>query len=208
VTACNQKSNREPVMNLDDVQVEEALASLQKQGLVVKITGGRVERWRHVVYEAWRVDKVELAVLAELLLRSPQTEGELRGRASRMEPIADLDALRAVAKILADRRLAVYLTPEGRRGTVLTHGFHTPEELERLRDQFGAEADASAEDSRARAAPATPVASPAAALALEGRLNDTNAELANLRAALSDLQGRVAGLDQQVREIKQRLGMS
>ena len=50
-------------------------------------------RWRHNLYEAWHVGKVELAVLAELLLRGPQTEGELRGRASRMEPIDDLDAL-------------------------------------------------------------------------------------------------------------------
>src|SRR5713101_3282628 len=103
VTGCNQKSNRDPVMNLSDVQVEDALAGAQKKGLVVKITGGRVERWRHVLYEAWRVEKVELAALAELLLRGPQTEGELRARASRMEPIADLDALRAVLKLLAER---------------------------------------------------------------------------------------------------------
>ena len=64
---------------------------------MIQIIGGRVERWRHLLYEAWHVDKVELAVLAELLLRGPQTEGELRGRASRMEPIDDLDALRAAA---------------------------------------------------------------------------------------------------------------
>src|SRR5438067_413973 len=96
VTGCNQKSNREPVLNVSDFEVEEALTSAQKKGLVVKITGGRVERWRHILYEAWRVEKVELAVLAELLLRGPQTEGELRSHASRMEPIADLDALRTV----------------------------------------------------------------------------------------------------------------
>ena len=89
VTGCNQKSNRDPVMNLSDLEVEEALTRAQKKGLVVKITGGRVERWRHIVYEAWRVEKVELAVLAELLLRGPQSEGELRARASRMEPIDD-----------------------------------------------------------------------------------------------------------------------
>src|SRR5262249_14942459 len=93
VTGCNQKSNREPVLNLSDAEVEEALANCQKKGLVVKITGGRVERWRHTLYESWHVDKVELAILAELLLRGPQTEGELRARASRMESIADLDAL-------------------------------------------------------------------------------------------------------------------
>src|SRR5205085_7917007 len=58
VTGSNQKSNRDPLLNLSDVDVEEALLSAQKKGLVIKITGGRVERWRHALYEAWRVDKV------------------------------------------------------------------------------------------------------------------------------------------------------
>ena len=93
----------------------------------------RVERWRHHLYEAWSVNKVELAVLAELLLRGAQTEGELRVRASRMEPVEDLDALRLVLKPLQERNLIVFLGPEGRRGTLLTHGFHAPKELERLR---------------------------------------------------------------------------
>src|SRR5579871_6270113 len=121
VTGCNQKSNREPIMNLSDLDVEDTLAELQKKGLAIKITGGRVIRWRHALYEAWHADKVELAVLAELLLRGPQTEGELRGRASRMEPISDLDALRNVLKPLAERKLIVYLLPPERRGTMLTH---------------------------------------------------------------------------------------
>src|SRR5437868_11901516 len=106
VTGCNQKSNRDPVLNVSDIEVEEALSRAQKKGLVMKITGGRVERWRHLLYEAWRVEKVELAVLAELLLRGPQTEGELRARASRMEPIADLDALRTVIQQLVQRHMA------------------------------------------------------------------------------------------------------
>src|SRR6266404_2380734 len=91
VTGCNQKSNRDPIVNLTDLDVEEALLAAQKRGLVTRITGGRVERWRHGLYEAWNVGKVELAILAELLLRGPQTEGELRARASRMETIADLE---------------------------------------------------------------------------------------------------------------------
>ena len=86
------------------------------------ITGGRVIRWRHNLYEAWKVDKVALAILGELLLRGPQTEGELRTRASRMEPIDDLDKLRDELRPLAERKLVVYLTPERSRGTMLTHG--------------------------------------------------------------------------------------
>src|SRR5262245_31659976 len=135
VTGSNQKSNRDPTMTLSDLDVEEALVAAQQKGLAIKITGGRVIRWRHYLYEAWKVDKVELAVLAELLLRGPQTEGELRARASRMEPIDDLDALRPVLRRLAERRLIVYLSPEGRRGTMLTHGFHSSKELERLRER-------------------------------------------------------------------------
>src|SRR5437868_898428 len=130
VTGCNQKSNRDPVLDLADLEVEDVLASLQKKGLAIKITGGRVIRWRHALYEAWRVDKVELAVLAELLLRGPQTEGELRSRASRMEPLDDLDALRQALKPLVERKLVLYLTAEDRRGAALTHGFHDPVELD------------------------------------------------------------------------------
>jgi uncharacterized protein YceH (UPF0502 family) len=129
VTGSNQKSNRDPVLELSEEDVEEALVAAQKQGLTTRITGSRVEKWRHNLYDVWKVNKVELAVLAELLLRGPQTEGELRGRASRMEPIADLEALREVLKPLAERQLIVFLGPEGRRGTMLTHGFHSPQEL-------------------------------------------------------------------------------
>src|SRR3954447_21569309 len=67
VTGCNQKSNRDPLMNVDEPDLDETLSGLQAKGLVVKITGGRVVRWRHQLYDRWSVNKVELAVLAELL---------------------------------------------------------------------------------------------------------------------------------------------
>src|SRR5262249_53270855 len=98
VTGCNQKANRDPILGLEEDDVEEALTRCKDRGLAAKVIGGRVERWRHLLYEAWNVSKVEMAVLGELLLRGPQTEGELRGRASRMDPIDDLDALRKVLK--------------------------------------------------------------------------------------------------------------
>ena len=129
VVGCNQKSNRDPVCDLDDDAVEEALDALQKKGVVVKMTGSRADRWRHQLYELWRVTKVEMAVMAELLLRGPQSEGDLRGRASRMEEIADLDELRGLLKTLADRKLVVYVSGAGGRGAVVTHGFHTADEL-------------------------------------------------------------------------------
>ena len=79
VSACNQKSNRDPVTNYDQDDIEETLQSLRKKGAAILIEGsGRVVRWKHTLYDWLKVSKVELAVLGELLLRGPQTEGELR----------------------------------------------------------------------------------------------------------------------------------
>ena len=84
---CNQKNNRAPLMQLEEEQVEEALESLRKAGAVLQIQGGgRVDKYRHLAYEWLGVEKVELAVMAELLLRGTQTVGELRGRAAAWSP--------------------------------------------------------------------------------------------------------------------------
>jgi uncharacterized protein YceH (UPF0502 family) len=192
VTGANQKSNRDPILNLSEDEVGEALQGAQKKGLAIKITGGRVERWRHHLYEAMKLNKVELAVLGELLLRGPQTEGELRSRASRMEPIDDLDSLREVLRPMAERRLVIYVTPEGRRGTIVTHGLHIPEELERLRADYQAGwAGAETAESSETRPPAD-----------RGDVADeARHEIATLRAALTDLQSQVAALAEQMRKL-------
>jgi uncharacterized protein YceH (UPF0502 family) len=189
-------------MSLSDVEVEETLVKVQKKGLAIKVTGGRVVRWRHALYEAWQVDKVELAVLAELLLRGPQTEGELRGRASRMEPIEDVEALRAVLRPLAQRRLVVYLTPEGRRGTVLTHGFHSPQELEHLR---AGQAATLAEE------PALPFAaegprSPSPRSDFESGLSQAQADIAALQATVAAMQKDLTAVMAQVASLREVVG--
>ena len=183
-TGCNQKSNRDPVYDLDTEAVEETLGGLQRRGLVMKMTGGRADRWRHLLYELWKVTKVEMAVLAELLLRGPQTEGDLRGRASRMDEIKDLDELRALLKGLAERNLVVYLSEPNRRGTVVTHGFHTPDELEREKGRHAGGA-ADHEPTPARAGGGS---------ALEARLNEAFDEIASLREAVSRLEQAVGEL--------------
>src|SRR5207248_6138709 len=68
VTGCNQKSNRDPVMSLTDLDVEDTLVRLQKKGLVVKVisSSSRVDRWKHQLYDAWHLDRVDLAILTEL----------------------------------------------------------------------------------------------------------------------------------------------
>ena len=135
---CNQKSNRDPVVELDDDEVEETLDALQIKGIVGKMTGSRVDRWRHLLYELWRVSKVEMAVMAELLLRGPQSAGELKPRASRMDPIGSADELRALLDALATRNLVVWLAPPDRRGALVTHGFHSDEELTEAKTRAGA----------------------------------------------------------------------
>jgi uncharacterized protein YceH (UPF0502 family) len=208
VAGCNQKSNREPVLGLTDADVEDTLARLQKKGLVVRVMSAtsRVDRWKHQLYDAWHLDRVDLAVLAELLLRGPQTEGELRTRASRMEPFEDLDALRAVLKPLAERGLVVYLTPLGRRGTALTHGFHPPDELDRLRKRYG-DGGPDEEAPAARREPAVPAE-------WEQRLDQAHAEIAKLTEQLEELRATVVELTRtvetlggQLREVRQGLGM-
>src|SRR5215831_1032456 len=93
VTGCNQKNNREPLMTLDDIEVERALDGLRTLGAVSEIDWmGRVSKYKHHAYEWMGVSRAELAVMAELLLRGAQAMGELRGRAARMEPIEDLAA--------------------------------------------------------------------------------------------------------------------
>lgn len=192
VTGCNQKSNRDPVLHLTDADVEEAVAGLKKQGLVQQITGsGRADKYRHVLYEALQVDKVQMAILAELLLRGPQTEGELRARASRMEPIPGLEELRAPLHQLAERGLVAYLTPEGRRGTTVTHGFHPPDELERLKARTDREIEtvrptATRGPSRHEDEVLQRIG------ALETSLGEIRAELARLQEALAQTAGETA----------------
>src|SRR5215218_1675315 len=111
VVGSNQKSNRDPITDVEEPEVDSALERLKAKGLVFRIVGGRTERWRHNVYDAWKVSKAEAAFLAELLLRGPQTAAEARARASRMEPIESEEAT-GLIKGLVDRGYVVWLTPE------------------------------------------------------------------------------------------------
>ena len=138
VTGCNQKSNRDPLMNVDEDQVGRALETLRAAGVVAEIYGsGRVPRYRHYGYEWFGgIEKEDLSILAELLLRGEQSEGDLRGRASRMDPSPDLQILRTRLDGLAARGLIVWLSPPG-RGRILTHGLLPEEKLEKVRAKLG-----------------------------------------------------------------------
>jgi uncharacterized protein len=102
--ACNQKSNRDPAMNLDESQVRQALRSLNDQMLARSASGdSRVAKYEHRLADVFNFTRPETAVLCELLLRGPQTPGELRSRAERMHPFEDLSVVHSTLKHLMER---------------------------------------------------------------------------------------------------------
>lgn len=105
VNACNQKNNREPVMNLDEHSVREALDGLQSQRLAGPARGAdsRVTKYEHRIQEVFNFTRGETAVLCVLLLRGPQTPGELRGRTERMYRFEHLDDVQSTLQRLIER---------------------------------------------------------------------------------------------------------
>jgi hypothetical protein len=105
VNACNQKSNRHPVMNLDEEAVRQALASLNEKGLAgaTSSADSRVTKYEHRLQEAFNFSRPETAILCVLLLRGPQTPGELRGRTERLHRFDDLDAVHSALEHLMKR---------------------------------------------------------------------------------------------------------
>jgi uncharacterized protein len=106
--ACNQSTNRDPVTAYDEATVREAAQRLCLYGLARLASGhgSRAVKYRHLAEEALGLDREELAVLAVLLLRGPQTPGELKARTERMAPLASLDDVERVIDVLAERGYA------------------------------------------------------------------------------------------------------
>lgn len=104
VNACNQKSNRDPVMTLEEDAARKALRSLTDQALVRPASGdSRVAKFEHRLNELYNFHRHEIAVLCVLMLRGPQTPGEMRTRAERMYAFEDLDAVHAALNLLMRR---------------------------------------------------------------------------------------------------------
>ena len=193
-SGCNQKSNRSPQMNVNAEDVEVSLDELREMGAAVEIQGGgRVAKYKHLLYDWLGVDKVEMAVMTELLLRGEQTVGELRGRAGRMEPIADLGALRPILDSLIQKNLVVSLTPVG-RGQIVTHNLYKPEELAHIKERVvssGGGTESATDAPRSPRAVAPPVSS--------GVSRDSFDEL---RAEVEELRAEVTRLNNELSDIK------
>jgi uncharacterized protein len=123
VNACNQKSSRDPVVNYSEDVVQQSLALLRHKGLAVRISGAghRVEKYGHSLGERLNLGRRESAVLCVLMLRGPQTAGELRGRTERMYEFTEIADVEHCLESLAQRtpEPLVAAMPRGRWGHLL-----------------------------------------------------------------------------------------
>lgn len=136
-SGANQKSNRFPVLSLEEDEVMAAIDDLRQKGLVffVHTSTGRTQRFQQEAREVFELSRAELAVFAELLLRGPQTQGELRGRSSRMHKIESLEELAAILNGLKEKNIAQQIAPAS--------GSRAPRFVQTLTQEDWPEADSS-----------------------------------------------------------------
>lgn len=133
VLACNQKTSREPVMELTPGQVGQALRSLEARGLVRLVMGSRADRWEQRADKPLGLVAPQLVLLGLLLLRGPQTLGELLSRSSRMHDFEDVGQVQHNLERLATRKMAVQLQRQpGQREERFMHLLVDPEELQAI----------------------------------------------------------------------------
>ena len=208
VTGCNQKNNRDPLTAYDSIDIEKALDQLRTLGAVSELDWlGRVPKYKHHAYEWLGVSKPEIAVMTELLLRGAQALGDLRGRAARMEPIADLAALKPIVDALLQRGLMLELSAAG-RGQIVSHALYLPEELSELRVTYaGHSGRVAAHAEPADAAPA-PRAWPALPTRSALEPGPSAEPLARLAAEVAELRAELARLRDRIDELEARLGIA
>jgi uncharacterized protein YceH (UPF0502 family) len=187
VNACNQKSNRDPVMNLDENAVREALRTLHDNSLArsVSAADSRVTKYEHRLQEAFNFDRREAAVFCELLLRGPQTPGELRTRAERMHPFDDLSEAQSALQRLMNREAPLVKVLARQPGTKESRYIHL---------LSGELLPGNAEAAGAAAGREVPGA-------LEGQRTDgfsrLSSEMAELRKDMADLKQQFAAFRKQ-----------
>ena len=187
VNACNQKSNRDPVMNLDENAVRNALRTLHDNSLArsVSAADSRVTKYEHRLQEAFNFDRREAAVFCELLLRGPQTPGELRTRAERMHPFDDLSEAQSALQRLMNREAPLVKVLARQPGTKESRYIHL----------------LSGELLPGNAGPASATAGHEVPGALEGEKTDgflrLSSEMAELRKDMADLKQQFAAFRKQ-----------
>jgi uncharacterized protein YceH (UPF0502 family) len=183
VNACNQKNNRDPVMTLDETAVRDALASLQEKRLAGPAGGAdsRVTKFEHRLQEVFNFDRREIAVVCVLLLRGPQTPGELRSRTERMYHFEALEDVVSTLDRLSQRDPPLARVLPRQPGTKESRYTHL----------FSGEPPMSAEDGNVAPAPA-PSTATAGASSTADRLATLEEEVSRLRQELSEVQQQLA----------------
>jgi len=202
VVGCNQKSNRNPVITIDEDRVVKALEALRDKHLVLfaDTVGSRVMKYRHNCREALDIGTNELVVLTELLLRGPQTAGEIRTRASRMHPLGSLEELGNLLKFMMQREepLVRSVPPlpgsrAGRYAQLLSPHLH------RLDEPSGRVEPAAAPATIASAAAPATIASAAAPAAgspgLASRVETLEGDVLTLRRAVEQMADALGETD-------------
>ncbi|MDY7559869.1 DUF480 domain-containing protein [Pseudomonas sp. 10B1] len=133
VTACNQKTSREPVMNLTPGQVGQSLRALEGQGLTRLVMGSRADRWEHRVDRALELVPAQVTLSGLLFLRGPQTVNELMTRSNRMHEFEDVEQVVHQLERLIARGLAVLLPRQsGQREDRYVHTLGDPDDIDTI----------------------------------------------------------------------------
>lgn len=179
ILACNQKTNRDPITDLTEGQVWDALERLRHETLVWRTEGARTERWQQSVSRRWGLDAAGKALMTLLLLRGPQTLGELRTRSERMHAFPSLEAVEAkLQSLAADEEPLVVELPRrpGQKEIRWMHRVGDPSAMDL----------APAEPARTVHEAPTPSAPP-----LSQRVTDLEKAVADLAAALAELKAKL-----------------
>ena len=194
VNACNQKSNREPVMNLSEDGVTQAMRTLSDMELAgaANTTDSRVRKYEHRLQEVFNFTRPEAAVLCVLLLRGAQTPGELRGRAERMYHFDDLTDVQAALQKLMSREPALVKVLPRQPGTKESRYMHR---------MSGDEGGPAADEARVAEAGRVAAGNSDAGGSVRGSTSRDAAE----SEPIARLESEVAALRQEVTELKQQL---
>jgi hypothetical protein len=184
--ACNQKSNRDPVLHVEESEVRKALNHLEYQSLVrsVSSTDSRVTKFEHRLQDAFNFYRPEVAIICELLLRGPQTPGELRTRASRMHAFEDLESVHSALSRLEKREPPLVTVLPRQPGTKEARYAHLLGDAPPVAASMAPHATAARD--RGAATPSS-----------NERIESLVAEVAELRSQIANLQSQFATFQKQ-----------
>jgi uncharacterized protein len=195
VNACNQKNNREPVTALDEVEVRQALHGLEDEHLAAAVRGdSRVPKYEHHVQEVFNFTRGEIAVICVLLLRGPQTPGELRGRTERMYKFDELSDVQTVLQKLMAREPALVKVLPRQAGTKEARYTHLLSGDVQAFEPATTSAHASSYASASSSTYSSSVLSSEEETELKERMAELEAEVAILTRELGELRQEVERL--------------